>query len=650
MSIDPSMTVAEILQRHPEARAPLAALGLDACCGGKHPLEFACRAHGVPVETAIAAIEKAAGGGEKDAEIDLQMGVRDVLKKYPATLPVFERHGLMGCGGAAGPAEPLGWFARVHHVDPGTLLSELKAAAASGEAPRSPAALPRGVDHENFYRRFLKAAFLFTFTGGATLGAWALIDMALRGELGGLGRGIVQVHGHYQLFGWVALFVVGIAYHILPRMTGIPLPSYRAASLSFVLLVAGTILRTAQAMDSSAARSALLTCGALMELAGCGLFGWIVARILQAQPGRLQTFQHYLLLGTAWLGVSAVLNLGHALFLAIRSSTEVPPYLNLPYLTIFLAGFVTSWILGVSLRTLPVFMGLNAKDKLAAALPIPLAGSVALLAIGEGLYLSDGSMTGRILFGTGGLGLAAAFLLFVRALGILGPAGETEPGLDRRYEKFVRLGYAWLGISALMLGVFSLLALSGRGMDHALVGAYRHALTVGFITTIMVGMAARIVPVFRGVPLHSPAMLEATFWLLAAGNLIRVLFQALSGAYGPLFLRIAGSSGILELAALLLFGYNLWRTLDASPTEAETRIAWMPPVAPGTKVGDLLLAYPGLLPVFMGRGFTALANPLLRRTLAKQVSLGQACRMHGVDLDGFMKELSEAARRLRLQP
>ena len=58
MSIDPKMTVAEILSLHPEARPALAQLGLDACCGGKHPLEFACRAHNVPVEAALEAIEK----------------------------------------------------------------------------------------------------------------------------------------------------------------------------------------------------------------------------------------------------------------------------------------------------------------------------------------------------------------------------------------------------------------------------------------------------------------------------------------------------------------------------------------------------------------------------------------------------------------
>ncbi len=659
MSIDPKMTVAEILSACPAARAPLAALGLDACCGGKHPLEFACRAHGVPVETALAAIERAASEAQAPAQpqagkaqiIDTSMSVREVLAKFPATVAVFERHGLMGCGGAAGPAEPLGWFAKVHHVDPEVLIAELLETAASPAAAVKPAAVKAGQAserHENLYRRFLKAAFLFTFTGGATLGAWALIDMALRGRLGGLGRGIIQVHGHYQLFGWVALFVVGIAYHILPRMTGIPLPSYRAASVSFVLLVGGTILRTAQALDPSALRTGLLAAGGLAELLGCPLFAWPDTRILRAQPGTMQPFQHYLLLGTGWLIVSSILNLAHVTYLAVRHAAEVPPHLNLPFLTVFLVGFVISWILGVSLRTLPVFMGLKANPRLAAALPIPLAASVALLGVGEGIYLAEGSLSGRILFGAGGLGLAAAFLVYIRALGILGATGEAEPGLDRRYEKFIRLGYVWLGISALMLASFSLLALAGYGMDHALVGAYRHALTVGFITTIMIGMAARIIPVFRGVGLHSPLMLEATFWLLAAGNLIRVLFQSLSAAFGPTALRIAGLSGVLELAALLLFGYNLWRTLDATTVEV-AKVSWLPPVAAGTKVGDLLLAYPGLLPVFVSHGFTALANPVMRRTVAKQVSLHQACRMHGVDEERFLKELSETAGRLRTQ-
>jgi len=643
MDIDPKLTVAEILALHPEARPALAALGLDACCGGKHPLEFACRAHGVPVETALDAIRKvvakAPSGGPR---IDLQASVRDILREYPSTLPVFDRHGLMGCGGAQGPAEPVGWFAQVHHVDPQALLAELEeAAAAAGAAPVRSEPSAADLAQENLYRRFLKAALLFTFTGGTALGAWALITMAIRGQLGGLSRGIIQVHGHYQLFGWVGLFVVGVAYHILPRLTGIPLPSYRAASASFVLLVAGTILRTAQALDPSPLRSALLIGGALMELAGIGIFFWSVTKILAAQAGRLQPYQGYLTLGTAWLGISALLNLTHAWFLVSRRAFEVPPYLNIPYLSVFLVGFVTFWILGVSLRTLPVFMGLKSRPAVASWLPVPLTLCLALMTIGEGLLLYGTGATARVLFGAGGLGLALCLALYTWALGILGPAGEGEPGASRSYEKFLRLGYAWLLISGGMLAIFALLALAGVDMDHALVGAYRHALTVGFITTIMVGMALRIIPVFRGVPLYSQRLLELTFWLLAVGNVIRVLFQSLSAFYGPLWLKVAGASGVLELTGLLLFGVNLWKTLNTVDAESG-RSAGVLPIQASTKVGELLSAYPMLLPVFVGHGFTALANPILRRTLAKQVSISQACRMHGVDLEDLLKELSEA--------
>ena len=46
------------------------------------------------------------------------------------------------------------------------------------------------------------------------------------------------------------------------------------------------------------------------------------------------------------------------------------------------------------------------------------------------------------------------------------------------------LAYAWLLMSGLMLVVFSIVTLRGAGLDHAYVGAYRQALTVGFITTM----------------------------------------------------------------------------------------------------------------------------------------------------------------------
>jgi hypothetical protein len=654
--VDPQMTVADILKLFPEAGPVLAGYGLDACCGGAHPLQFACRAHKLPLDEVVRAIEAAAGTGPAAAApagvtIDPSMCVRDVIEVYPATLPVFARHGLMGCGGARGPVEPVGWFAEVHHVNLKTLLAELEEAARTGGAgapAAGPEITPAMVAHENLYRRFLKAALMFTLTGGTALGAWALILMGLRGELGGIGRGVLQVHGHWQLFGWVGLFLVGIAYHILPRLTGTPLPSYRLAAWSFVALLLGTVLRAAQALDPGGLRSVLLIGGALLEAGGCAIFGWTLARILAARFDRIDPYQFYLALGTGWLAIAVLLNLAHAGYLAATGAAAVPPWLNLPYLTVFLLGFVGFWILGVSLRTLPVFMGLRSRPQAAALVSVPLTMALLLLTVGEASYLAGGGAAARLVFGLGGAATAVFLAVFIWTLGILArPEGEREPGVDRGYEKFLRVGYLWLAVSAAMLFVFSLMALAGREMDHALVGAYRHALTVGFITTIMVGMASRIVPVFRGVPLHSALLREWTFWLLVTGSLVRVLFQSLSALGDPLWLRIASLSGLLEMVALALFAWNIWKTMNA-PTPEETAAAgWKPPIVAETRVGDLLAAYPGLLPVFVGSGFAALANPILRRTLARGVSLGQACRMHGVDQLAFLDRLREAQARLR---
>ena len=51
--------------------------------------------------------------------------IRDVLKKYPDARKVFDKYGLMGCGGPQGPKEAISFFATVHKVDPEVLLEEL---------------------------------------------------------------------------------------------------------------------------------------------------------------------------------------------------------------------------------------------------------------------------------------------------------------------------------------------------------------------------------------------------------------------------------------------------------------------------------------------------------------------------------------------
>lgn len=59
-------------------------------------------------------------------EITKTTNIRAIIKKEPGTRYIFDKYGLLECGGPAGPSEPLGFFARTHNVDVETLIKELR--------------------------------------------------------------------------------------------------------------------------------------------------------------------------------------------------------------------------------------------------------------------------------------------------------------------------------------------------------------------------------------------------------------------------------------------------------------------------------------------------------------------------------------------
>lgn len=62
-------------------------------------------------------------------------------------------------------------------------------------------------------------------------------------------------------------------------------------------------------------------------------------------------------------------------------------------------------------------------------------------------------------------------------------------------------------------------------------------------------------------------------------------------------------------------------------------------LGPDTKIGDLLDAHPELLPTFLEAGFAPLADPVMRRTVARKVTIAHACSIHGLDLEEFLGRL-----------
>ena len=61
-------------------------------------------------------------------------------------------------------------------------------------------------------------------------------------------------------------------------------------------------------------------------------------------------------------------------------------------------------------------------------------------------------------------------------------------------------------------------------------------------------------------------------------------------------------------------------------------------------VEDVLTQYPETLNVFVKQGhcFGLLANPVARKSLAKMVSIGQACKLHFIDVERLLEDLNKA--------
>jgi hypothetical protein len=314
-------------------------------------------------------------------------------------------------------------------------------------------------------------------------------------------------------------------------------------------------------------------------------------------------------------------------------------------------GFALLMILGVSQRIFHHFYDLPVPGKkLAIAGLIAINGAVLGEVLGLVLMRSAGPLWRGVWY-LSVLVLAMAVTALVWNWRIFGPA----PGADRSL-KFLRAAYCWLLFSLAMLvaypvyqyGLLPRLAPESpaveMGFSHAYYGATRHAITVGFVSLMIVGVASRVVPTLNGVDLHTLPGLWLPFVLLNLGCALRVASQTMTDMAVWAFVP-AGFSGLFEVTGLALWGTHLWLIMAgkfcpaASTGEGLTDGA---PIEARNTVGEILARYPALLEVFLKFGFQPLANPLLRRTLASRVSIHRACRLQEVNEEQLLEALNQA--------
>jgi hypothetical protein len=564
--IDPALPIRTLLERYPHLRSAMATHGLDACCGGVHPLEEACKARGLSLAAVIRDLASAHAAAEAHSIVPPSISIRELRRRFPSTIPVLERYGLGDCGGEEGPDEPLAWFATVHRLPLEEFLRDVREAAAK-DAAASPPPPASAAAARPFSPHFILGSLVLTLTLGATTGMINLLRIAAGADVPISHR---QIHGHTQVLGFATLFLMGIAFHALPRILGIGGARPRFVRAAFWLMFCGVILRNAgQPLGFYPAGRLMSLLSSLVEGMAALLFARFVFSLLSAvrdgKYDRSDPLLRFVAAGTVYFVLAMAINAAQGIWLAGNLETALPVSLTEPFYFLALQGFLLAWIFGFGNRLVSLFLGVGPPKRAtpqitwifqAAGLALGGAAFVPGLSPGTERWLHDG---GQAL-----LALSAAVYLighgFLWRKAIL-PAMRV-PGSPM---VAIRLAFACLGLWSLLslTAVVVGAATSFPARNLWWSDAARHTFSIGFLTLLIVGMSFRVLPVFSGKTLWSPRLAHATYALILVGTAMRLLQYP--AAFAPVLYEIGSTMGVPVVLALLLFTFNLVRTMRSGP-------------------------------------------------------------------------------------
>jgi hypothetical protein len=402
---------------------------------------------------------------------------------------------------------------------------------------------------------YIVTGLLFLLLPGTFLGVWNLISISGRHSLAGLSPSWLQAHGHAQIFGWIGTFIIGIGYYSLSKMGRVmPFTASRGWA-SWALWAGGVTLRWVANVSEWNWRL-LLPASAALQLMGFLIFFATVSRHrsspASAPPTGIETWMKLVMASTTAFLLALLMNQAVSIGVAMTGMhPEIPHWLDQRYLFLAAWGFPVLAVWGFNARWLPVFLGLRK----------PLGGGLmaALAACGCGVGVA---LLGQFRLATALL-LTACILASI-ALRVFEPPQKPAKtrGVSPSFPYFVRGAYAWLLVAA-ALGVYA----ANSDANGGIWGASRHALTVGFLATMVFAIGQRVLPAFCGMRLlFNKELMFASLAVLNLGCLLRVASEIPAYEFN---LRAAWTilpvSAMTELTEVTLFVLNLSITLMLPP-------------------------------------------------------------------------------------
>ncbi len=408
---------------------------------------------------------------------------------------------------------------------------------------------------DTIYRPFFRSGIAVVLTLGAAWGAWLLLRIAWTGTFMAATLHEVNAHGHAQIFGWVGLFVMGFAYQAFPRFKHTDLAFPRVAYATLILMLGGLVCRSLT--EPIAAHipwlAPLAVAAAGVETLAIALFGFVIVSTLRRAPRPLEHYDYYVLASLCWFLVQAVYE---AVYLAATLGAADREHLLAlvaawqgPLREIQIYGFAMLMILGVSQRMFHYFYGF-ARPNPRTSVAVLIVLNLALVTMVSGFVLMQKVHHGwAVLWYAAVLLLAASTVVLVSGWHIFSTARDPDRSL-----KFLRTAYIWLFVSLAMMvilpgyqrGLLPLLAPQSTavkiGFSHAYYGAIRHAITVGFVSLMIMGVAAKVVPTLAGTDVRKLGGLWTPFLLVNLGCAIRVSTQTLTDIFPAAFAARASAA------------------------------------------------------------------------------------------------------------
>jgi len=404
---------------------------------------------------------------------------------------------------------------------------------------------------------YIATGLVFMLLPGTFLGVWNLLSISSHHATNSVSAGWIQAHGHAQIFGWIGTFIIGIGFYSIPKLRRMNPFALRAAWVCWVLWTLGVSLRWLTGVYEWQWR-VVLPVSAALELVAFVIFFHSVSGHRPQDSGKqkLDEWVGVVIVAAVGLLLALVVNLGAAFFLAYRGvSPDLPTKFDQRFLVLETWGFLVPFVWGFSAKWLPVFLGLRA-----------VRGRVLLLAVAVNSVGVFAAMTGwmrpAVLLLWGGIIVAVWALRFFERT----QQPAKVKGVHASFPVFVRLAYGWAIIAA-ALGIWA----NAVEDSHGIWGASRHALTVGFLATMVFSVGPRILPAFSGMRLlFSTKLMFLSLLLLGTGCLLRVSSEILAyQGYAGWAWSWLPVSAITEMAAVTIFAVNLFATFARRPPSAQ---------------------------------------------------------------------------------